>query len=85
MTSTTVDDLLAVEAALGRMQTPTLIVWGTADLFFEVHWAYWLRDHIPGAQQVVEIDGGMLFFPYEHAERFVAPLRRFLDEHSPAS
>jgi pimeloyl-ACP methyl ester carboxylesterase len=36
---------------------PTLIVWGTDDVF-DVSWAYWLRDAIPGAAEVVEIEGG---------------------------
>jgi len=81
--STTVDDLLAVEPGLAEIDAPTLIVWGTGDVFFEVDWAYWLRDHIPGAREVVEIEGGKLLFPDERAEDFVPHLERFLDEHSP--
>ena len=38
-------DLLAAEPALARLQVPTLIVWGTRDLFFRRKWAYWLRHH----------------------------------------
>ena len=33
----------------------------------------------------MEIDGGKLLFPFERADEFVAPLRRFLDEHSPSA
>ncbi|MET8044699.1 alpha/beta hydrolase [Micromonospora sp. NPDC005215] len=69
-------DLLAAETELRKLKTPTLIVWGTADLHFELKWAYWLRDAIPGATDVVEIDGGKLFFPYERAGELVAALRR---------
>lgn len=59
--------LLAVEDRLRKLAVPTLIVWGTHDVFFEMKWAHWLRDTIPGARDVVEIDGGRLFFPDERA------------------
>jgi len=74
-------DLLAAEPALRRLQVPTLIVWGTGDLFFRRKWAYWLRDTIPGATEVVEIDKGRLFFPDERAAELTAPLRRHWDAH----
>ena len=63
------EDLLAVEPELSRLEVPTLMVWGTADAFFELSWSYWLKDLIPGATDlipgatdVVEIEGGRLFF-----------------------
>jgi len=62
--------------ALARLQVPTLIVWGTADMFFKPTWAYWLRDTIPGATEVIEFDGARLFFPDERATEFAAALRR---------
>jgi pimeloyl-ACP methyl ester carboxylesterase len=68
-------DLLAAEAALRELHVPTLIVWGTGDSFFELRWAYWLRDLIPGAQ-VVEIEGARLFFPDERAADLVPHLER---------
>jgi pimeloyl-ACP methyl ester carboxylesterase len=74
-------DLLAIEPALARLQVPTLIVWGTGDKFFSRKWAYWLRDTIPGASQVIEIDGGRLFFPDERATELTAALRRHWDNH----
>jgi pimeloyl-ACP methyl ester carboxylesterase len=74
-------DLLAVEPALARLQVPTLIVWGTDDIFFRPKWAYWLRDAIAGATEVVEIDGGRLFFPDERATELTAALRRHWDAH----
>ena len=69
-------DLVAVERDLRRLTVPTLIVWGTGDAFFELRWAYWLRDAIPGATEVVEIDGARLFFPDERAADLVPHLRR---------
>lgn len=74
-------DLLAAEPALARLQVPTLIVWGTDDNFFGRKWAYWLRDTIPGATGVVEIDGARLFFPDERAAELTAALRRHWDAH----
>jgi pimeloyl-ACP methyl ester carboxylesterase len=70
-------DLLAAEPGLGRLTAPTLTVWGTGDTFFEVSWAYWLKDLIPGAAKVVEIDGARLFFPDERSAELAAALRAF--------
>jgi len=81
LTSLHARDLLAVEPALGRLKVPTLIVWGTGDTVFRRKWAYWLRDTIPGATEVVEIDGGRLFFPDERAAELTAALRRHWDTH----
>ena len=81
LTSLHARDLLAIEPALARLQVPTLIVWGTSDRFFRRRWAYWLRDTIPGATDVVEIDGARLFFPDERATELTAALRRHWDAH----
>jgi pimeloyl-ACP methyl ester carboxylesterase len=81
MTSIRARDLLAIEPALARLQVPTLIVWGTGDIFFRRKWAYWLRDTIPGATDVVEIDGARLFFPDERAAELTAALGRHWDAH----
>jgi pimeloyl-ACP methyl ester carboxylesterase len=81
LTSLHARDLLAAEPALTRLQVPTLIVWGTKDMFFRTKWAYWLRDTIPGASEVVEIDGGRLFFPDERAAELTAALRRHWAAH----
>jgi pimeloyl-ACP methyl ester carboxylesterase len=81
LTSLRARDLLAAEPALKRLHTPTLIVWGTDDVFFHRKWAYWLRDTIPGATEVVEIEDGRLFFPDERAAEFTAALRRHWDAH----
>jgi pimeloyl-ACP methyl ester carboxylesterase len=81
LTSLHARDLLAIEPALARLQVPTLIVWGTGDTAFHRKWAYWLRDTIPGATDVIEIDGARLFFPDERATEFTAALRRHWDNH----
>ena len=81
MTSLHARDLLAIEPALARLQVPTLIVWGTGDIFFRRKWAYWLRDTIPGATEVTELAGARLFFPDERATELTAALRRHWDAH----
>jgi pimeloyl-ACP methyl ester carboxylesterase len=80
-TSLRARDLLAIEPALARLQVPTLIVWGTGDNVFRRKWAYWLRDTIPGATGVIELDGARLFFPDERATELTAVLRRHWDTH----
>jgi pimeloyl-ACP methyl ester carboxylesterase len=69
-------DLLAVGPSLAQLEVPTLIVWGTDDQFFDLRWAYWLRDTIPGATEIVEIDGAKLFWPDERAAELAPHLRR---------
>jgi pimeloyl-ACP methyl ester carboxylesterase len=69
-------DIEAVGAQLRTLTVPTLLVWGTADTTFAVKWAYHLRDLIPGAVEVVEIDGANMFFPEERPDDLVAHLHR---------
>jgi pimeloyl-ACP methyl ester carboxylesterase len=74
-------DLLAAEPALRRLQVPTLVVWGTGDVFFHRRRAHWLRATIPGVTQVVELEGARLFFPDERADELVPHLRRHWAAH----
>jgi len=60
---------------------PTLVVWGTDDVNFDVSWAYWLRDTIPGVTRVITVDGGRLFFPEERPAELVAPLEQHWAAH----
>jgi pimeloyl-ACP methyl ester carboxylesterase len=71
--------LLAVEPQLKELDTPTLLVWGTGDPFFDLSWARWLRDTIPGVTGIVEIEGAKLFFPDERAADLIPHLRRHWD------
>ncbi len=75
-------DMVAVEPALRELTVPTLVVWGTDDAFFDVRYAYWLRDTIPGATEVVTVEGGKLFFPDERADDLVPHLRAHWAAHS---
>jgi pimeloyl-ACP methyl ester carboxylesterase len=77
--------LLAVEPQLKELEVPTLLVWGTGDPFFDLSWARWLRDTIPGVTEIVEIEGAKLFFPDERAADLVPHLRRHWDATTPRS
>jgi pimeloyl-ACP methyl ester carboxylesterase len=66
---------VAVEGGLKRLQAPTLIVWGTDDIYFDVKWARWLEQTIPGTRRRVELDGARIFFPEERSSSFNDELR----------
>jgi pimeloyl-ACP methyl ester carboxylesterase len=76
LVSLDVGDLQAVMPQLGELTVPTLVVWGTGDEFFDVSWAYWLRDIIPGTTRVVTVDGARLFFPEERPMDLVPHLEQ---------
>ena len=66
---------LAVEMQLKTLKAPTLIVWGTDDVYFDVKWSRWLANNIPGTRCRVEFKGARIFFPEEHWEEFNKELR----------
>ena len=66
---------LAIEGRLKTLTAPTLVVWGTDDVFFDVKWAEWLADTIPGARRPVEFTGARIFFPEERWADFNKELR----------
>ena len=76
LVSLRVGDLQAVMPQLGELTVPTLVVWGTGDAFFDVSWAYWLRDTIPGTTRVVTVDGARMFFPEERPMDLVPHLEQ---------
>jgi pimeloyl-ACP methyl ester carboxylesterase len=67
-----------IEPQLRKLQAPTLIVWGTDDVYFPVKWAHWLAETIPGAKPPVELEGARIFFPEERAGEFNRLLRDHL-------
>jgi pimeloyl-ACP methyl ester carboxylesterase len=69
---------VSIEPLLRQLKAPTLIVWGTNDVYFPVKWAHWLADTIPGAKAPVELEGARIFFPEERADAFNKLLRDHL-------
>lgn len=66
---------LAIERPLAALRAPTLIVWGTDDVYFDVRWSHWLADTIPGTKRRVELDGARLFLPEERPQDLNRELR----------
>ena len=66
---------VAVESRLKTLHAPTLVIWGTDDVYFPVRWSEWLARTIPGTRRRVELEGARLFFPEERAARLNDELR----------
>lgn len=64
-----------LESRLRTLQVPTLIVWGTDDIYFPVKWSRWLADTIAGTRRRVELEGARIFFPEERWTEFNRELR----------
>jgi pimeloyl-ACP methyl ester carboxylesterase len=77
-------DLSRVTPKLKDLKAPALVIWGTADVFFDVKWAYWLKDNLGGPTEVIEIPGAKLFFPEERPQMLADEIRDFWAAHTPA-
>lgn len=66
---------LVIEDRLKTLKAPTLIVWGTDDIYFDVKWSHWLADNIPGTRRRVEFKDARIFFPEERWQDFDKELR----------
>jgi pimeloyl-ACP methyl ester carboxylesterase len=66
---------LAIEPQLKMLKAPTLIVWGTDDVYFPVKWSHWLAENIPGTRRRVEFKDARVFFPEERWQEFDKELR----------
>ena len=53
-------------------------------MFFDKQWAYWLKDTIPGATEVIEVPDAKLFFPEERPEALIEPIRSLWKTPVPA-
>ena len=71
-----------IEAQLKALTAPTLIVWGTDDVYFDVRWSKWLADTIPGTRRRLELEGARIFFPEERWAEFNQALREHWQEAS---
>jgi pimeloyl-ACP methyl ester carboxylesterase len=74
-------DLVAIEAKLKALAAPAMVLWGTADGFFPVKQAYWLRDNLPNVEEVVELEGAPVFWPEERPGFLNEKLRAFWTRH----
>jgi pimeloyl-ACP methyl ester carboxylesterase len=74
-------DLAAVRSHLAQLKVPTLIVWGTGDVFFPLKWAQRLSDLIPGTTKVATLDGARMHFPDYRADEFLPLLLQHWAQH----
>lgn len=70
----------AIEAQLKTLTAPTLIVWGTDDVYFDVRWSKWLAETIPGTRRRLEVEGARIFFLEERWADFNQALREHWQE-----
>lgn len=73
---------LRIADQLKALNVPTLIIWGTGDVFFGVEWSRWLAETIPGTRRRIELPHGRLFLPDERAEEVNAAILQFWSEES---
>lgn len=66
-----------IEETLRALRVPTLVVWGTGDIFFGTEWSDFLARTIPGPVTQVEIPNARLLFPEERADELNQALRAF--------
>jgi pimeloyl-ACP methyl ester carboxylesterase len=66
---------VALEPALKRLEAPTLVIWGDADVFFDARSKHWLEKTIPGFRRLISIPQGKLFFPEERPALVAGALR----------
>ncbi len=66
---------VSIEPQLKTLKAPTLVVWGTDDIYFDVKWSQWLADTIPGIRRRVEFKDARIFFPEERWTEFNNELR----------
>jgi pimeloyl-ACP methyl ester carboxylesterase len=64
-----------IEKPLRQLRAPTLIVWGTDDIYFDLKWSHWLEKAIPGTKRRVEFASARIFFPEERAAEFNRELK----------
>ncbi|MFC5740577.1 alpha/beta fold hydrolase [Dyella tabacisoli] len=64
-----------IEPQLGQVQAPTLIAWGTDDIYFDLKWSHWLEQTIPGTRRRVELKSARIFFPEERSDEFNQELK----------
>jgi len=71
----------AIEPALRQLRVPTLVVWALDDIYFDVKWAHWLKQTIPGVVRLVEVPDAKLFFPEDRPQALIGPLRELLTRY----
>jgi pimeloyl-ACP methyl ester carboxylesterase len=70
------EQLVAIQPDVEKLKTPTLLVWGDEDPFFTMELAEWLWGNVVGVTELIEVQGGKLFWPGERPGELSPHLRR---------
>ena len=63
------EQLISAASRLKQLRVPIQVIWGDADLFFDVEPSLnWLRQNLPTLRKVTMVPQAKLFFPEEHPE-----------------
>lgn len=63
------EQLISAASRLKQLRVPIQVIWGDADLFFDVEPSLnWLRQNLPTLKKVTVVPQAKLFFPEEHPE-----------------
>jgi pimeloyl-ACP methyl ester carboxylesterase len=81
---TTKQDLIAMRPKLKVLAAPVLVLWGTADPFFSVESAQWLKANLRNVEEVLFVEGAPTFWPEEQPELVNRKLREFWTRHPPS-
>jgi len=73
---------VSIEPGLKTLEAPTLIVWGTDDVYFDTKWSRWLAETIPGTRRRLELANARIFFPEERWAEFNEALRSHWTQHA---
>ncbi|KTC41328.1 hydrolase [Pseudomonas sp. ABAC61] len=66
-----------LEPTLRELTVPTLILWGTGDIFFDKKWSNFLADRVAGSVTQIEVADARLLFPEERPAELNQALRSF--------
>jgi len=72
------EQLISAAPRLKQLRVPIQVIWGDADLFFDVEPSLnWLRQNLPTLSKVTVVPQAKLFFPEEHPKLVCKLLEEF--------
>jgi pimeloyl-ACP methyl ester carboxylesterase len=70
--------MMAIADKLEASRFPTQIIWGDADVIFDMDASLkWFRKHLGGLQQITVLPGGMLFVAEERPQQVAGIVKQF--------
>jgi pimeloyl-ACP methyl ester carboxylesterase len=63
---------IALEHQLPEMNAPTTLIWGTADQYFPLEWAYWLLERVGSPSLLHVIPAAKLYMHFDRPQTVAA-------------